>query len=741
MSQNYSPFIFNGDFAKSIKANLKLDENVFLITDQSADPTAVAYSAPVGSLYFRNGTSEIYKKTDAGSSTNWKRVEKSAIEALGAITKEPTGFASRTDNTLTFTDGSLQFSIAPTGASFTVYIKGKEIVISSTLNVNWTDVEGLHYFYIDANGALQTSTTFSTDFFTEYAYVTYIYWDATGNESLFRGEERHGIIMDPATHSYLHKTRKTVWESGFTPSDFTIAGGAPTGLTEAQFDLSAGVLWDEDIKFDINSINNLAGVPIFYKEGASAVWRRQTSSGFGVRFVTSRAAYNQFTGGVWTQTEVSANSNYVLAHVCATTSHVNPVIFIQGEVEYNTLAQATAGAATEVNALSLANLPFEEFKFICTVIYQTSSLWTNNAVRSKIVNNNAGFTFTDFRTNPGTGSAGVSTDHGNLAGLLDNDHPQYINNPYLIENLRVACSVAGNALTIAAQGSDGAALSSTNYAAVSFPVLDNGSGYLPTTITSLTSVVVPSGATLGHGNSLACPIYVYLQYNAGTPELAVSSALLDEGTKQTSVTIDTGSDASSLYAATGRSTQAVRLIATLYSTQTTAGTWGANVTKAVPVGFNSYAIGTQYTAASTADGTQATPTANTFYIPLSGVNITVPPGTYDFIVRGCSSATNNTDSGILAESIQLGTSPTPGSGMIGDVHVITVNNRSAAGVQSGVWSPFEASMKNISFTLTTTIYVNCKYNIVASSAVCGQIGFQTLATNAVSLRLTATRIA
>lgn len=741
MSKNYSPFIFNGDFAKAIKANLKLDENVFVITDQSADPTAVAYSAPIGSLYFRSGTSEVYKKLDAGSSTNWKLLETSAIEALGAITKEPTGFPNRTDSALTYTDGTRTFQIAPTGSSFTVYLKGKKIVVSSPLTVVWTNVEGGHYFYIDTNGALQHSTTFSIDFLSEYVYVSYLYWDATNSVSICRGEERHGMLMDSETHKYLHKTRKTVWETGLGLSDFTITGGNPTGATEAQFDVSAGTIWDEDINFDISSVNNLSGIPIFYREGASGVWRRQAASGFGVRFVTSRAAFNQFTGAVWQQTEVTSNGDYVLAHLVATTCSANPLLFIQGQNQYTSLTTASTGAANEVNSLALAGLPFEEFKFIATVIYQTNSGYTNNSVRSKIVNNNAGSPFTDFRFSGGLTSAGVATDHGNLSGLGDNDHPQYVESPLEITNLRVACSVGSNALTIAAQGFNGVALSSSNYAIVNFPILDNGSGYTTATITSLTSLVVPSGATLGHGNSLACPIYVYLQYNAGTPELAVSSSLLDEGTLQTSTTIDTGADLSSLYAATGRSSQPIRLIATLYSTQTTAGTWAANVTKAVPVGLGAYALGAQYTASSTSDGLQATPTADTFYIPLSGVNVTVPPGTYNFQVKGVTRLDNSVDASIGTISLQLGTSSTPGSGMIGDVNTVGVLNRVPTSATTVIWTPFSTYANNITFTSATTVYVNVRFHSVANSAVAPNIGFSTLDTNGISLRLTATRIA
>lgn len=65
--------IFNGDAIKLLKDKLRFKDGVEIITDDSDDPTSVAKDAPAGSMYIRQGTSEIYKKLDSGSSTNWTK--------------------------------------------------------------------------------------------------------------------------------------------------------------------------------------------------------------------------------------------------------------------------------------------------------------------------------------------------------------------------------------------------------------------------------------------------------------------------------------------------------------------------------------------------------------------------------------------------------------------------------------------------------------------------------------------
>jgi hypothetical protein len=63
--------IFNGAAVKALKDIIRLKAGIEIITNDSDDPTLVAKNAPASSLYLRQGTGEVYVKTDAGSSTNW----------------------------------------------------------------------------------------------------------------------------------------------------------------------------------------------------------------------------------------------------------------------------------------------------------------------------------------------------------------------------------------------------------------------------------------------------------------------------------------------------------------------------------------------------------------------------------------------------------------------------------------------------------------------------------------------
>jgi hypothetical protein len=64
------PVIFNGNFVKTLKQNLNLFDAHYYMTG-SDDPTSTATNAPLGSIYTNTTTGKVYRKLDAGSSTNW----------------------------------------------------------------------------------------------------------------------------------------------------------------------------------------------------------------------------------------------------------------------------------------------------------------------------------------------------------------------------------------------------------------------------------------------------------------------------------------------------------------------------------------------------------------------------------------------------------------------------------------------------------------------------------------------
>lgn len=156
--------------------------------------------------------------------------------------------------------------------------------------------------------------------------------------------------------------------------------------------------------------------------------------------------------------------------------------------------------------------------------------------------------------------------------------------PYGINNLGFSTSVAASALTINLKQADGATDPSTGDSAVTiyFRHATLTSGEVESiTQTSALSLVVTSGATLGHNDAAAEHIYIYAINNAGAIELAVSSSNhWDEGDVVTTTAMTAASDnAGPMYSASARTNVPFRLIGRILTTQTTAGTWAAAVTR------------------------------------------------------------------------------------------------------------------------------------------------------------------
>jgi len=163
------------------------------------------------------------------------------------------------------------------------------------------------------------------------------------------------------------------------------------------------------------------------------------------------------------------------------------------------------------------------------------------------------------------------------------------NDPGLIENAGLAASVGSSALTISLKIADGSTDPiSGNAVKFSFrDATESSGGYLIRSITSALSIVVPSGATLGHtsaGSDEGEIIYIYALDNAGTVELAVSSVntFLEDRVHTTTAIDGTADDRDILYSTTLRSNVSVRLIGKAFAQQTTAGTWAAVPTRLTP---------------------------------------------------------------------------------------------------------------------------------------------------------------
>jgi len=348
----------------------------------------------------------------------------SSVQEIYDVTNEPTGFPNRTDSIVTFNDGTASLTIAPTGASFDVYIKGKKFTKTVAESVALTTSEpGNHYFYYDNTGTLQVTHIFFPELFSENAIVSVVYWNTDLQEHVYFAEERHGLQMDGATHGYLHTTFGARYISGLALENFSNVGGP-------SFDVSSGSIRDEDLLLQINA-SSTSQLGIMYRIGNQ--WRKDSGLTYPLIYGGSvssyqglalKVPYNEFDTLTQTWSLVEAdNNNFVLVHYFATNDKENPIVAIQGTQQYNNVPDAKNAAASEINLLS--GLPFLEFVSIGTVVYETSSSFSRPSL-AEYVEIEPGVDYVDFRgTQPYT-PTGTATSHSILSGLANDDHFQYL---------------------------------------------------------------------------------------------------------------------------------------------------------------------------------------------------------------------------------------------------------------------------------------------------------------------------
>lgn len=347
---------------------------------------------------------------------------KASIVDNGELIKEPTGFPNRTDTTISFVDLTREFTIAPTGATFDVYIKGKKFTKTSE-SITISNTDGNHYIFYNDSGVLSETSVFSPSIFENNAIVSIVYWNSVEGEHSYFAEERHGLVMDGATHGYLHTVFGARYLTGLALENFVVDGDGSLN-TQAQFEADSGTIRDEDILLTLPATSS---IPVLFREGT--LWRKKPADTYPViyngtvGYTGTNIAYNQLVGASWQLTEV-VNNNFVLMHVFATNDLDDPFVAILGINSYPNIPAAKAGAESEISSLS--GLPFAEFVAIGTVIYETNSAYTN--VPKAIVRSaSAGENYVDFRGEQLYTPSGVATSHSLLSNLSSDDHLQYFN--------------------------------------------------------------------------------------------------------------------------------------------------------------------------------------------------------------------------------------------------------------------------------------------------------------------------
>lgn len=359
-----------------------------------------------------NGDPTVYANIVWDSTVISQQNLDSAYSSLEDIVEQDnkTGFGKRANSNISYNKTTRTFTISAVRTSFEFYVQGYKYIKTTSNSVVWPNVEGVHFFYYDNTGTLTTGQLTSIPF-GEVALVAYLYWDATSSDVIIFADERHGYEMGSATHSYLHNIQGAKYKNGLGASNYTLVGTGNNDI-DAMISIADGEIADEDLTHSIlhsssptlameqflsGTISSLAGtptssigakIPVFYRSGATGIWRKRTAANAPVYKATNRLYYNQYTGATWQLTEATQDY-YVCSFIYATNNMYEPIIAVLGQNQYDNLTDARVEFLE--HQISFGEIPFKEIKCIARLIYQTASTYTNN-FKAKLVD------FIDLRT-------------------------------------------------------------------------------------------------------------------------------------------------------------------------------------------------------------------------------------------------------------------------------------------------------------------------------------------------------
>ena len=301
-----------------------------------------------------------------------------------------TGFPNQADTALSWDD--VTYTLTLTAAADTIWINGVAYEIDTLtkqLTAPYEALTGLYWFWITAPGGVpQLNVSDAVPGFDKCLTAT-VYWNTTTSAGLL-SDERHWFGRDQWMHEYLHETVGARYAHG-------LAGT----FLDATFEIEHGEVYDEDIEHNI-VLQTVASV-LYHNGDNDWVWDVDTATPY--KEVASNLQYNNGT----TLTPATVNK-YVNYWVFASGDEGNPIHIIIGTAQYTTLTGAQQEAVP-----SFGSLPSAEEKLIYRVTYKNSATIAHADT-------------TDFRTSSVSGVTGyVPTDHGALAGLVDDDHTQYHN--------------------------------------------------------------------------------------------------------------------------------------------------------------------------------------------------------------------------------------------------------------------------------------------------------------------------
>jgi hypothetical protein len=210
--------------------------------------------------------------------------------------------------------------------------------------------------------------------------ITFLYCDAEKHEIIYFGDNRHGSRWNPWIHFAWHQTFNSMRETGLEFTDLVIDGDGDTD-THAQFGVSAGSCFHEDIYATSVAISTPADFPVWYFKAGNLP--RISEDSVNSLVVDGLLCYN--SGGL----VVPATDGYfVMYHIFFTNDILEPFISVIGQDEYATVSQASQMSKIELQQVKDL-LPHQNLLHIGTLLFQTSAAF-GNAYHARIVSQSFG---------------------------------------------------------------------------------------------------------------------------------------------------------------------------------------------------------------------------------------------------------------------------------------------------------------------------------------------------------------
>lgn len=313
-------------------------------------------------------------------------IDQNFINLNNAITQsgDVTGFVNRTSSTVTFDDTTRTLTLTPSGVNFTMYYRGKAVLIDSPKTVIISNSSGSHWIHWDYTQNKLVDLG-STPNIRDNLLVAYVYWDSSSGAAVIFADERHAVSRDTQWHYYQHTTNGAIWKSGGDLT-YTINNTNIVSLSLS----SPLVLADEDLEHTIThvatptnqyeqNLSNPSGFfPIIYLNGTT--YKQTTATALPWYPSSTRAYYNPIdVAGDGSLSIAPTNDTFLVYWMIATNDSRFPIKMVMGRNMWSSYSEA------ETENFDAYGLPMPEIAPMYKFILKTSNTYTQNTARVNIV--------------------------------------------------------------------------------------------------------------------------------------------------------------------------------------------------------------------------------------------------------------------------------------------------------------------------------------------------------------------